>query len=55
MSEDGAGVQGKTVVNYLYTWSGHTLGVTGLFCGCGGSSAIVVSCSLDTLCKVSVP
>lgn len=46
------GTQGTTQVAYLYTWSGHTLGVTGVFCGCGGSSAIVVSCSLDTLCKV---
>lgn len=51
LPEDG-GAQGKMQVSYLYTWSGHTLGITGLFCGCGGSSAIIVSCSFDTLCKV---
>lgn len=50
LPEDGA--QGEMQVSSMYTWSGHTLGITGLFCGCGGSSAIIVSCSLDTLCKV---
>ncbi|MCO5552655.1 hypothetical protein L7F22_006171 [Adiantum nelumboides] len=49
--EDG-GAQGKLQIASLYAWSGHTLGVTGVFCGSGGSNAIVVSCSLDTSCKI---
>lgn len=50
-TEDGE-AQGKMQVASLYAWSGHTLGVTGVFCGSGGSNAIVVSCSLDTSCKI---
>ncbi|KAI5077894.1 hypothetical protein GOP47_0007718 [Adiantum capillus-veneris] len=50
-TEDG-GAQGKMQIASLYAWSGHTLGVTGVFCGSGGSNAIVVSCSLDTSCKI---
>ncbi|KAH6556527.1 hypothetical protein KP509_1Z173300 [Ceratopteris richardii] len=51
-SIEDAAAQGKVQVASLYSWSGHTLGVTGVCCGNGGSNAIVVSSSLDTCCKI---
>lgn len=48
--EDGQGAEGQVAA--MYGWSDHTLPVTGLLAGSGGSSAIVVSCSLDHTCKV---
>lgn len=48
--EDGQGAEGQVAA--MYGWSDHTLPVTGLLAGFGGSSAIVVSCSLDHTCKV---
>lgn len=50
MGEDGQGADGQVAA--MYGWSDHTLPVTGLVSGSGGSSAIVVSCSLDHTCKV---
>ncbi|XP_024515322.1 protein ROOT INITIATION DEFECTIVE 3 [Selaginella moellendorffii] len=43
---------GETQVPYMHKWSDHTLPVTGLLAGSGGSSAIIVSCSLDHTCKI---
>jgi pre-rRNA-processing protein IPI3 len=48
--EDGQGAEGQVAA--MYGWSDHTLPVTGLLAGSGGSSAIVVSCSLDHTCKI---
>jgi hypothetical protein len=50
--EDGQGAEGQVAA--MYGWSDHTLPVTGLLAGAGGSSAIVVSCSLDHTCKVTL-
>lgn len=50
MGEDGQGADGQVAA--MYGWSDHTLPVTGLVSGSGGSSAIVVSCSLDHTCKI---
>ncbi|KAJ7543431.1 hypothetical protein O6H91_09G038100 [Diphasiastrum complanatum] len=46
------GAVGEAQAPYLHKWSEHTLPVTGLIPGCGGSSAIIVSCSLDHTCKI---
>eukprot|EP00854_Cymbomonas_tetramitiformis_P008461 gene8461-10055_t len=35
----------------LFSWSEHTLPVVGLYCGCGGVSATVISASLDRSVK----
>ncbi|KAL3679821.1 hypothetical protein R1sor_022777 [Riccia sorocarpa] len=43
---------GESQPSSMYGWSDHTLPVTGLLAGSGGSSAIVVSCSLDHTCKI---
>ncbi|KAL2613240.1 hypothetical protein R1flu_024932 [Riccia fluitans] len=43
---------GESQLASMYGWSDHTLPVTGLLAGSGGSSAMVVSCSLDHTCKI---
>ncbi|KAH9326533.1 hypothetical protein KI387_006711, partial [Taxus chinensis] len=44
--------QGDTSSICLHSWVEHTSSITDLAVSCGGSSLVVISCSLDCTCKV---
>lgn len=49
-----AGGSGDASPRPLYSWSEHTLPITGLWIGAGGATAILLSSSLDHTIKVSL-
>jgi hypothetical protein len=49
-----AGNGGDTSQRPLYSWSEHTLPITGLWIGAGGATAILLSSSLDHTVKVTL-
>lgn len=50
----GADVSGDASQRPLYSWSEHTLPVTGLWAGAGGAGAVLLSSSLDHTVKVGI-